>query len=78
MSSNGPGLNPPGGVNLALAIFALVGATLSISGFIAHQAPHHQYAEFCDILHEIHSTLAESDWKLPSDKRSRLWQQYRR
>ena len=63
--------NPPGGVNLTLAIFALVGATISIVGFIAHYIPRHQYTVFCGILDDIHKIFEDDDWQLllPSDQR---------
>jgi hypothetical protein len=71
-------VNPPGGVNLTLAIFALAGAALSIVGFIAHYIPRHQYGDFCSTLHEINDIFADDDWQLllPSDQRSRLYWRY--
>lgn len=69
-------INPPGSVNLVIAIFALVGATMSIVGFIAHYLPRQQYADFCNILHHIHSIHAVDDWQWSSDQRSKLLQRY--
>lgn len=67
-------LNPPGGVNLAIAIFAFIGATLSVVGFITNHLPHQQYADLCHILQGIESALAD-DQRWPSDH---LLQRYRR
>ena len=71
-------VDPPGGVNLTLAILALVGAALSIVGFIAHYIPRHQYCDFCIIVHDINNIFADNDWLLllPSDQRSGLYQRY--
>lgn len=74
-------VNPPGGVNLTLAIFALVGTFLSIAGFIAaHYIPRHQYGDFCGILNDIYNIFADDDWQmvLPSDQRSQLILRYSR
>ena len=72
--------NPPGGVNLTIAIFALVGAVFSIVGFIVHYSPRHQYGDFCSILHDINDIFADYELLslLPSDQGSRLYQRYRR
>lgn len=71
-------VNPPGGVNLTLAIFALVGAFLSIVGFFAHYIPRHQYGVFCGIVNDIYNVFADEDWQLvlPSDQRSQLILRY--
>jgi hypothetical protein len=71
-------VNPPGGVNLTLAIFALVGAVLSIAGFIAHYIPHRQYVDFCNILDNINNIFADDDWQLllPSYEKSALSRRY--
>jgi hypothetical protein len=71
-------LNLPGGVNLTLAIITLVGAALSIGGFIAYYIPNHQYGDFCNILDNINNIFAVDDWKLslPSDQRSTVLHRY--
>lgn len=71
-------VNPPGGLNLTLAILALLSAALSIVGFIAHYIPRHQYGDFCSILLEINDIFADDDWLslLPPDQRSRLYRRY--
>ena len=80
-------VNPPGGVNLTVAIFALVGAAISIVGFIAHYSPRHQYGDLCSILQDLNNIFADyecqegnnnSQWLLllPSELRSRLYQQF--
>jgi hypothetical protein len=72
-------VNPPGGVNFTVAIFALVGATFSIMGFIvAHYSPRHQYGDFCRILHDINDIFSDYEWLslLPSDQSSELYVRY--
>lgn len=73
-------VNPPGGVNLTLAIFALVSTALSIVGFIAHYIPCHQYGDFCSIFHDINDIFADDDWQLllPSDRRTELYRRHGR
>ena len=71
-------VDPPDGVNLALAIFTLVGVALSIVGFIAHYIPNHQYGDLCSILHDINNIFVDDDWLLllPSDQSFRLYRRY--
>ena len=71
--------NPPGGVNLTVAIFSLVGAALSIVCFIAHYSPRHQYGDFCSILRDISDFFSDYKWlSLPSEESSKLYQRYLR
>ena len=71
MNSNS--VNIPGGVNLTIAICALVGATLSIVGFFAHYVPHHQYRQFCETIQDV-NIIIDNDWRgQPPDD---LWFHY--
>ena len=82
-------VNPPGGLNLTVAIFALIGAAISIAGFVAHYSPCQQYGDLCikvkdigdifeDYEHQEPEGNNNSHWflLLPSDQRGKLYSQY--
>ena len=54
-------VNPPGGVNLTVAIFGLVGAAFSVVGFIAHYSPRRQYGDFCRVFRDINDIISDYD-----------------